>query len=80
MSTAASLVDERSEVGPLQPGGVLKLIDHKVVQSHTHSVVDKGGVVSVYDLIKELIYPGNKEQVILMLILLYGAYHLSKHR
>ena len=80
VSTAASLVDEWPEVGPLQPGGILKLIDYKVVQSHTHSVVDKGGVVSVYDLIKELIHSGNKEQVILMLILLYGADHLSQHR
>ena len=70
VSTASSFIDEWLEVGPLQLGRVLKLVDHVVVQSHAHTVVDKGGVVSVYDLIKELIYPGDKEQVILMLILL----------
>ena len=70
VSTASSFIDEWLKVGPLQLGRVLKLIDHVVVQSHAHTVVDKGGVVSVYDLIKELINPGDEEQVILMLILL----------
>ena len=74
-----ALADKRSKVAPLQIGGILKLVDHKVVDPRTNLLVDKGGIVFVDHLVENPGRIGEQQHIVLSLILLDATVYVDQY-
>ena len=60
-----ALLHEGAEVAPLHPAGVLKLVDHVMVDLRAGFLIDKGGVAALDHLAQQFVGVGDEHDVVL---------------